>query len=304
MSLINNRSRRNAYTKKKRKPDEKEERRNNSGANRKKRAGEKTEGKKRFFPLPALRINAKSGFVFLRWMLSLSLVGLFFFCAGTGLIKAYNFCTTSSYFAISNIEVTGNLQVKTEDILKICGLEKGKNSLLINIHDAEQKLMNNPWIENVSIRRELPGNFTVTIKERIPLFCARKDNTLYYVNAVGKIIAPVGAKNFRSLPVLEVGPGGDDALPIVAEFVEAFRHAGFPFDISQISWLRLSAGGGFELYWEARRLRLNIGFEGWRDNLKSIASVVSDIEKRKETVMVTSIRAADGQVWMTKASQQ
>ena len=138
----------------------------------------------------------------------------------------------------------------------------------------------------------------------MPLFCARKDNPLYYVNAKGEIIAPVSTSNFRSLPVLEIGPGGDEALPLVAEFVEEFKHAGFPFDISQISWIRLSAGGGFELYWETRRLRLSIGVENWKDNLRRRASVVTDIEKRKETVMVTSIRAADGQVWMTKAEDQ
>ena len=221
-----------------------------------------------------------------------------------GLVKAYNFCTTSRYFAITSIEITGNSQVKTEDILEACGLRKGENSLLVNVHEAEQKLVSNPWIENVSIRRPLPGSFIITVKERVPLFCARKDDTLYYVNAKGEIIAPVSTDNFRSLPVLEIGPGGDEALPMVAEFVEEFRHAGFPFDISQISWIRLSAGGGFELYWETRRLRLSIGVENWKDNLRRIASVVTDIEKRKETVMVTSIRAADGQVWMTKATNQ
>lgn len=247
-----------------------------------------------------MHVSAKGILCLIRWSALLALVGVFLYGAAAGLVKTWHFCTTSAYFTIQNVSVKGNSQIKTADILEKCGIRKGENSLLVNVQEAEHKLVSNPWIEHVSIRRELPSTFVITIKERVPVFCARKDNTLYYINAQGQIIAPVSMENFRSLPVLEIGLGGEDALPIVAQFVEEFRHAGFPFDISQISWIRLSAGGGFELYWETRSLRLSIGVENWKDNLKRIASVVTDIEKRKETVMVTSIRAADGQVWMTK----
>ena len=80
--------------------------------------------------------------------------------------------------------------------------------------------------------------------------------------------------------------------------------SGFPFSLAQISWVRLSQANGFELYWEARHMHLAIGPENWRENLKRIASVVSDIEKRKETARVSSIRAADGQVWMTRTPEE
>lgn len=307
MALTNgNRSRRNSYAQKRKSAAEAPSRLKKTGGGNRRKAPErerKTPRRSRL-RLPSLHISAGGTVRVLRWVLAISLVACLFYGAGVGLIKAYDFCTTSEYFAVTDITVTGNSQVKTDDILKVCGLRKGENSLLVNVHKAEQKLVDNPWIENASIRRELPGTFIITIKERVPLFCARKDNTLYYINAKGEIIAPVTTENFRSLPVLEIGPGGDEALPMVAEFVEEFRHAGFPFDISQISWIRLSAGDGFELYWETRRLRLSIGVENWKDNLKRIASVVTDIEKRKETIMVTSIRASDGQVWMTKSTEQ
>ena len=51
-------------------------------------------------------------------------------------------------------------------------------------------------------------------------------------------------------------------------------------------------------------MRLAIGFENWQENLKRIASVVSDIEKRKEIARVSSIRSADGQVWMTRIPEE
>ncbi len=305
MSFLNRPSRRNSYAQKRKSAAESSPRQRRSGANRKKlKEAPKKSRRSSSMRLPSVHVSAKGFLRLIRWSLLFALAGVFIYGAAAGLVKAWNFCTTSAYFTIQNVSVTGNSQIKTADILEACGIRKGENSLLVNVHEAEQKLVSNPWIEHVSIRRELPGSFVITIKERVPLFCARKENTLYYINAQGQIIAPVTTENFRSLPVLEIGPGGEEALPLVAQFVEEFRHAGFPFDISQISWIRLSAGGGFELYWETRRLRLSIGVENWKDNLKRIASVVTDIEKRKETVMVTSIRAADGQVWMTKAQNE
>ena len=305
MSLLNRQSRRNTYAQRKKSAAEPSSRQRRSSANRRKtkEAPKKTRRSPKLH-LPSVHVSAKGFLRLVRWSVLLAVAALFLYGAAVGLVKAWNFCTTSAYFTIEKVSVEGNKQIKTADILEECGIRKGENSLLVNVHEAEQKLVSNPWIEHVSIKRELPGSFHITIKERVPLFCARKDNTLYYINAEGRLIAPVTTENFRSLPVLEIGPGGEDALPMVAQFVEEFRHAGFPFDISQISWIRLSAGGGFELYWETRRLRLSIGVENWKDNLKRIASVVTDIEKRKETVMVTSIRAADGQVWMTKSGSE
>jgi len=305
MSLLNRNSRkRNAYASNRRSAEEARSR-TKSGGNRKTRSsskGGKTRKTKRTFP--ALRLSLRGVLRFLGWASAMAFVGLILFGGAVGFLKAYQFCTTSSYFAVTNISVTGNLQVKTADILNACGLRKGVNSLTIDVHEAEQTLIRNPWIESVTIRRELPGDFTIIIKEREPRFCARKDKKLHYVTDEGDIIAPVTAANFRSLPVLEMGYGGDEALPLVPSFLDLFDRSGFPFKVVQATWVKLSAASGFELYWETRRLHLSIGLENWQENLKRIASVVNDIEKRKETMMVTSIRSADGQVWMTKKPEK
>ncbi|WP_446424912.1 cell division protein FtsQ/DivIB [Mailhella sp.] len=275
------------------------------GGNRRKSDTKKSaKKKKKRLSLSLPRVSSQGLRRFLRWALGLSIVGFMLFGAVFGMIKAWRFCLTSEYFTIREIAVSGNVQVKTPEVLRICGIEKGENSLAVNVHKAEQELMKNPWIESVNIRRDLPDSFTIQIEERVPLFCARKNDRLYYVSGQGLLIAPVDPRSFRSLPVLELGPGGDEALPLVADFVELFRKAGFPFGFRQVSSLRLSAAKGFELYVENRRLRLTIGLEQWQDNLRRIASVVSDIDKRKETVMVSSIRAADGQVWMTKTQEE
>ena len=254
-------------------------------------------------PRPSFGTVAKWIGALLRLLLLLCIIGILLAGIAWAVYKAYTFCTTNSYFNISSVNVSGNKRIKTQDILDKCGLKTGMNSLSVNLHDMEKLLLKNPWIASVSIKRNLPDTIDITIKERSPAFLAKKNDTLYYINPEGKIIAPVESSNFLSLPILEIGPGGEESLPLVSDFMDQFRKAGFPFQLSQISWFKISAGSGFELYWESRQLRLSIGLENWKDNIKRLASVIADIEQRKETRKVTGIRSADGQVWMTKEDE-
>lgn len=235
------------------------------------------------------------------WFCTLGCAALLCGSLGFGLYKAYHFCTASDYFKVSRIDIHGLNQLKAEEILNISGLNKGDNSLSIRIAEMEAKLLQNPWIEAVSIRRELPDGFVINVKERVPQFWVLRNGTLHYLDQNGLLIAPVQSEKFRSLPTLDIGPGGEDAIPLLGAFMTQLKARELPFDPAQISWLRISAGKGFELYWENKHLSLSIGIENWQENLKRLALVIDDMEKRKEISKTREIYAADGQVWLHKA---
>lgn len=235
------------------------------------------------------------------WVGGLGIVLAAFFGLSAGLMQLYRYCTTSEYFLIDAIDIQGARQLNPDDIIRLSGLQKGKNSLSIHIPDIEKRLLTNPWVENVSIKRELPHRFVISIKERIPQFWVLKEGSLYYLDKSGILIAPVESENFQSLPTLDIGPGGEEALPYLSDFMSQIGTVDFPFALSQISWLRISAGKGFELYWENKHLSLSIGIEHWRQNLNRLALVIDDMEKRNEIGQTREIRAADGQVWLQKA---
>ena len=231
---------------------------------------------------------------------ALAVVLLLFLGIGAGLMRLYHYCISSEFFEISQIEVQGLRQLNVHDILALGGLREGDNSLRIRIPDMEQKILQNPWIERIAIRRELPSRFIIYVTERIPCFWVLKDGALHYLDSSGRIIAPVEIGSFRSLPTLEIGSGGEEAIIHLAEFMETLRNADIPFDLSQISWLRISAGKGFELYWETKQLTMSVGIEDWRANLHRLGQVLHDIEKRSEVNVIQEILAADGQVWLQK----
>jgi len=232
------------------------------------------------------------------WLGGLGLLCLLCLGLSVGLMQLYRYCTTSDFFKISTIAVEGTKQLKPDDIIAQSGLRQGDNALSVHIPEIERKLLQNPWVQTVSIRRELPDRFIINITERIPQFWVLKDGAMHYLDTHGLLIAPVESANFHSLPTLDIGPGGEDALPFLSDFMEYLASSELPLDLSQISWLRVSAGKGFELYWENRQLSLSIGMEQWKENLRLLCLVFKDLENRKEMEMMREIRAADGQVWM------
>jgi cell division protein FtsQ len=225
---------------------------------------------------------------------------MLFLGLGLGLIKLYHYCTTSTYFSIEHIDINGNKILTEEDILTLSGIHKGENILIANIPDIERRLLQNPWVEQVSIQRKLPNQFFIDINERIAKFWVLRQGSIYYLDDEGKFIAPVNKHNFQSLPMLDIGSGGEEALGSLPGFMERVVYAQLPFDLSQISWLKLSAAKGFELYWENKQLSLSIGIEDWNGKLQRLTQVITDMENRKEIAKIREIRAADGQVWLQK----
>ncbi len=241
--------------------------------------------------------NIRNG---LLWFAGLGLVLLLVFALSMLLMKAFYSITSSSFFEIKEIRVQGVNQASVEEILAASQLEQGKNIFEMHIPAMEQALLQNPWVEKVAIKRMLPDTFIVDIKERVPQFWILREGTLYYLDSNGLIIAPVDSGNFRSLPTLDIGPGGEEAIPYLHDFLRALESKDLPFDIFQISWLRLSAGKGFELYWEKNKLSLCIGMEDWRQNLSRLFLVIDDLEKRKEIDKIREIRSSEGQVYLQK----
>lgn len=244
-------------------------------------------------PMPNLRNG-------LLWFAGLGLVLLLVFALSMLLMKSFYAITNSSFFAIKEIRVEGVSQTSIEEILAATNLEQGKNIFEMHIPAMEQALLQNPWVEKVNIKRVLPDTFLIDIKERLAQFWVLRDGILYYLDSNGLIIAPVDSGNFRSLPTLDIGPGGEEAIPYLHDFLRAIEAKDMPFDISQISWLRLSAGKGFELYWEKNKLSLCIGMEDWRQNLSRLFLVIDDLENRNEIDKIREIRSSEGQVYLQK----
>lgn len=251
-----------------------------------------------------LRSDKSSSGVVLR-RLGKALAWLFAMLAGLGLVALFSLAlligfrwvTTNSYFALSEIEVTGNSRLSSEELMTLAGVSLGMNTLEMRIGDVEDRVVSNPWTDQVAVRRVLPRKLSITVTERTPSYWLRTGKGLFYTEADGSVIDAVSADRFVSLPQLEVAPGCDAGLDELATRMEAFNEVGLPVRAGQAAWVRL-LGGRLEMYFEERDLWLSVSENEWKRNMECLSLVWGDLERRGEAGGAREIRIFGGKVWV------
>lgn len=249
-------------------------------------------------PLPRLHLMRGS----LASVLTLCALLIFVAAVVTGVCSLslwlYGKATTSEFFATTHIDVTGNVRLSREMVLKYGGIREGDNSLSVSITEMERRLRATPWVEEVSVKRLLPDRFVIRIKERMPSFWVHRDGVLYYANERGEIIAPVESENFLSLPTLSVEPGGEDAIPYLERLMADLNNGSLPVESGAVASVTLSPARGVEVYLEDREMRLSIATDDWSGNLTRLGATLGDLARRQELRNVRDVRAVHGNVWV------
>lgn len=102
-------------------------------------------------------------------------------------------------FILNKIIVTGNYELKEEEIIYISGLELGSDILKIPVLAIIENLEKEPFIRQALVYKRLPDCLIINIRERIPILIMHMNET-YAVDNMG-ILLP-GPRNSRDLPVL------------------------------------------------------------------------------------------------------
>jgi cell division protein FtsQ len=246
---------------------------------------------------PSLPLNpggAVKGFVF--FLASVLVLGLL----GTGLIYSYRLLTTTPALGLTEISVSGNQRLAYGQVLEIAGLRLGQNSLGVNVTRVESALSQNPWVEFVTVRRELPDKLFITLVERQPSFWVRKDGQLYFADGEGKTITRLSPGDSASLPLLEIAPELGDRSAMVAAMVARMNRQALPFALGQMAWVKFTEAGQVELYLDALRIRVRAELNNWETHFDRIETVWRDLKLRGETSQVVAIEASGGKISVEK----
>ena len=243
-------------------------------------------------------IHAKGTSLLLSWAITLFTGSAFIVIISIGLLFSYRFITNSTFFAVQKIQISGNVRLEQEDVLNLAHLKKGDNSLAVNISDIEYKLLRSPWVENISVKRQLPGNLAIAIEEREPHYWIRQENRIVYADEKGTPIDYVGTYKFASLPFLSVDAGTEHLLQRLPQLVKELDSSRLPVSSQNAAWIKLSMSSGVTLFLESENLKLSIGVENWSSNLRHLTATIDDLKRRGEFASVRGIKAEDKNVWV------
>ncbi|HEX4448917.1 MAG TPA: FtsQ-type POTRA domain-containing protein [Polyangiaceae bacterium] len=198
---------------------------------------------------------------------------------------------TSSRFAITAVEVTGNDQRSSDAIVAESGLEVGANVFVADLDAAQAKLVGDPWIAQATLARRLPGTIAVHVTERKAAALAALGDT-FLTTAEGEPFKkleptdPIDA--LADLPLvtgLRAESMADDrdgtmrtirrAIDLAAEFQRSPLARRGPLEE-----VHVEADGVFSLVVGKNAVELVLGAPPFRRKLEQAARVVAELDKR------------------------
>ncbi|GAB6060603.1 hypothetical protein JCM31598_37200 [Desulfonatronum parangueonense] len=232
------------------------------------------------------------------WILVLALILALLGGISLGLIYGYRSLTSSTHFAVSQVEIDGNRQLSTEEILSLGGVGLGMNILEVSLGEVSRKLQNNPWIESVTVRRTLPDGLIINIVEREPFFWIQRDSALYYADRNGMPIVPLEIGKFVSLPALIIEEGIEPNWRLLDEWVRAVERLEFPFSFPEVAWLKVEDANIVRIYLEDRGMMVHFDLSGWREHRGIMNRVWEDLTARGELRNTERLTVMSGKAWV------
>lgn len=107
----------------------------------------------------------------------------------------------SPLFNIKSIVVTGNNKITQNEIISLSQVQLEENTYKINKYKVKQRIKENAYIEDVTIKRKLPSELQISIVERQVAFMIEYGASFVYIDNQGYILEI--SENKLELPILQ-----------------------------------------------------------------------------------------------------
>lgn len=186
--------------------------------------------------------------------------------------------TKSSYFALKQVEVVGNLKELTQpEVLKASGLSLKTNLFRIPLKEVEKNILQLPWVHSVLIRREIPATLWVHVKEK-KAKAILLDKKLYFVSKEGVAFKEVESELALDLPVI-TGLRKEDSLVDAMGLVEFLRE--IPnFKVFGLSEIHYNEAEGFSIVTLLGPMEIKLGKENFETKIERLKTIWSSFGTR------------------------
>lgn len=200
-----------------------------------------------------------------------------------------------SYFAIDDIVVRGHwTRLDAPGLIEISGVKQGDNLFMLGVGEVHNKLMTNPWVREVAVRRHLPHTLMIAVEEYKPVAVVVKAGGMYYVDVDGVMFKQVGAYDDKDFPFitgvreyLDLKGNPDDGertfIKRSIAVLEALEKTsmGKRYGVSEISF---DAGCGFMAVMERDALEVLLGMDDVEERIARLDRFTPLIDRRGGTV--------------------
>jgi len=88
----------------------------------------------------------------------------------------------SGLFNVKKTEISGSKFVAPVKIIEVCGVNENTNLLRVPTKELRKKILKDPWVKDVTIKRALPSTLRIEIVERVPVALLSHGGKFYLVD--------------------------------------------------------------------------------------------------------------------------
>lgn len=216
--------------------------------------------------------------------------------AGVALAVAWSarkYVLTSSRFAITSIEITGEHTVSEETLRHESGLALGANVFSSDLDAAHAALVKDPWLHDVEIARRLPGTILIQVTEREPaalVTVAAEDGTTetFLASREGELFKRIEVGDPSDLVVITgitAAAVAQDRAAVTRNVLRALDLAGDYSHTrmaarSPLEEVHVSTDGTTSIVVGKNAITLALGMPPFRRKLDQAARVLAEVERR------------------------
>ncbi len=95
---------------------------------------------------------------------------------------------TSPLFNIKKITIEGNEKITSDEIISLSQINIEENTYKLNMKKVKERILENPYIKSVEIKRKLPSDILISVEERKTTFMIEYGSSYVYINNQGYIL--------------------------------------------------------------------------------------------------------------------
>jgi cell division protein FtsQ len=204
---------------------------------------------------------------------------------------ARRYVKTSPRFAVNEIVTIGGKRRSPDEVASIAGISKGQNVFSIDLDRARARLVQDPWIAEAHVARQLPGTVYLRVTEREAAGILAMQEGTYLVTREGAIIKrtepgdPVDVPVVTGLKLQELVDDRDGAMQKIRRALDLAAD----YDHSPLAHrapaqeVHIEATGDLTLVVGKKTVLLKMGAPPYRRKIEQAVRVVAELDRRGAT---------------------
>ena len=207
-------------------------------------------------------------------------------------VSGSQFLTSSPYFRLRNIVVTGVSDDLREELIKISGLKERESLFSIDPATIKRNIEGHPWIRSVSLKKEFPHTLHIKAEneEAVALVLLER---MHLMDKGGVIFKEVERDDSIDFPVVTGLSTGDKKngayLKEVASLLDALHLVDTPLSVKGLSEIHVEEDGALTVYFNRLPFKVFFGRDDFIRKIDSLTHIIKHVQVTHRLYQVRSI---------------